>query len=279
MDYPPMGQSADFDIVDLGISEGTPLTNMQVVVEVDTSPISSIPTGTYVPVSVDQVTEIALGGPGRITEPGEPAGIKPGPNVPTNIIQHANVPSVQEEVNGCLPGSMARSIRWLLIGSPKTAQQIYDDLVKLMGAYGTKTYSQRIALKAAYLNSLSFGSTTGVLELNGDLGVIPGVEKFPQQDLITFLYQQLVIHDVELEYGNHIVTVTGIYQQGGNTYVRFRDDEEQGDNNKGDANEKVGKLTLQGGKYYFRRDPAKGLGDQVRNAIVETSGARAEPTN
>ncbi len=80
-----------------------------------------------------------------------------------------------------------------------------------------------------------------------------------QTDLIDWLYRELPTEDVELDYGHHIVTLTGIYMQDGMTYVKYRDDEHQGDDTMGDAEEKRGKLSIKDGKYFFRRDPEKGI--------------------
>ena len=194
------------------------------------------------------------------------------------VIQHKDVPAVQEHDDKCLPGSLARSIGWLdqehTLMSNKTAQQIYGELIeKKIGNGLGLTYMEAISRKASYLQGLATKkgkkAVTKVLDVSGEMPEIKGVAETSGVDLVDWLYQELPTEDVEIDYGHHIVTITGIYKQGGMVYVKYRDDETQGGNdvtqapnNNGDKIEKRGKITKKDGKWHFREDPEGGVASE-----------------
>jgi len=196
---------------------------------------------------------------------GTPAGHKAdgaAAVAPTKVVQHKNVPGVQEGPSQCLAGSFSRSLKWLdqdydLANLPDTtsAQTIFGTLTGPPHNVSspTTTYAQDVAAKQAYFKSLTprQDEASRPRELHGP---VADVTEETGLDLVDYLYTQLHNADVELHYDTHIVTVTGIYKQGGKTFVKYRDDEHQGDNSKGDAAEKDAELVLTGGKYHFNRN-------------------------
>jgi hypothetical protein len=273
-------QDVDFDFQDLGDSPGVLVSSLLVRYSVTSSPLSSPPAGTMSLSMVSTLERRTLGVKDGDLFPriDRPAGQKAA-GAPTNVIQHKNVPAVQEAVGACLAGSMARSIKWLLNGEAlypnKSAQDIYKDLFGLGLHQGSATtYTNDILAKAKYLNGLVAPlGFVGVTSLNlvkaGRVGATPGVTQ-ETTDLVDWLKRELPNHDVELDLGSHIVTITGMYQQGGMTYVKYRDDEKQGDDTKGDTAEKRAKLTKDGADYVFRQ---VGLGTddfKVKMGVSET---------
>lgn len=274
-------QSVDFDIGDLGLSAGEALTSVDFRVSVTDHVIGSA-AGVVGPVDTGAVETIIRNAHGSkpeegggLPDVGAPAGVKAVAAVEKkDVIQHKNVPAVQEGKAQCLPGSLARSIKWLDqehdLMSGKTAQQIFDDLVALkvgsMGA-GATTLEQDLSAKARYLDDLAKTkgkrALTKVLDLSDTVGPAPGVREETGIDLVEWLYREMRTEDVELDYrlGDivHIVTITSIYRQGEDVYVKFRDDETQGDATRGDTAEKSAKLTKDAaGDYFFRRNVAAG---------------------
>ena len=259
-------QAVFFDITSLGISPGTQLSSMNVVVTVASSPQVSQPTGDLTGVSVSTLQRRSTGGVGFSlpSDPGSPKFFNPN-SPPTDIIHHQNVPAVQEGINCCLPGSLARSIKWLdteydLAGlaPAMTAQLVYDNLITLqVGApfydAATNTYTDMIRNKANYLHNLDSRALTKILDLSNSIGPIPGVPEDNTTDFVTWLYRELPKNDVELHYDDHIVTVTGIFKLGDNVILQYRDDEFQGNPNNGDTAEKMGRLFNMGGlnQYNF----------------------------
>ena len=285
-------QSVDFNIVDLGLSTGTDLLNMDVFFSVDATPLLAEPIGLFNNFLVSDVEQRTTGGflaPFPI-DVGQPAGQKAKGPV-TKVIQHKNVPGIQEGHSKCLTGAFGRSISWLNqeynLGYNKTPQEIYNELFALnIGqGLGDNNYSRMIRDKANYLNGIAnnagTNAVTKLLDIQNIFGNIEGVKKETRTDLINWLYRELPTEDVELDYGHHIVTVTGIYMQDGMTYVKYRDDETQSNDNAGDTEEKRGKLTLKDGMYFFRRDPEKGTPSndfKVRVTISESVKV-PEPTS
>lgn len=195
----------------------------------------------------------------------------------TMLIQHKDVPAVQEGDCQCLAGSFARSISWLdkehdLMAG--TAKKIFDDLIALKVSSkgdGATSYEEDIEAKAKYLRDVAAKKKkkgiTKVLDLDRgfkekDIPTAKFVDA--KTDAIKFLFDELKTEDIELDYGHHIITVTGIYKQKDDkgveqVYLKFRDDEEQGDDAKGDKHEKRGRITKMDSMFFFRRDPDKAL--------------------
>ncbi|MBI4744571.1 MAG: hypothetical protein HY776_07115 [Actinobacteria bacterium] len=89
---------------------------------------------------------------------------------------------------------------------------------------------------------------TGVVEENGDF--------------LTWLKKEIKTEDVEVAYfypGNaHIVTITELYTKNGETWVKYRDDENQSnpenDPKPGDSGIKNAKIYQKNGQYHFGSD-------------------------
>lgn len=279
-----VNQTVYLDLEDLpGFVAGSFVGNLDLALSLDPTPqaglIGSIFVNNVTPLSlVRQAQEGKLGVlPGYV---GKPQGHKaPGAAaVATDVIQHQNVPGVQEGNNQCLAGSFARSLKWLdnrydLPGLPNatTAQQVFATITgpTYKVSDPNTTYEQDVASKQTYFQTLQAGGVTKILDLANAIGPVTGVTETTGVDLVTWLYQELPTEDVELHYDTHIVTVTGIYKQGGKVFVKYRDDEVQGDNTKGDASEKDAELVKIGGNYFFNRRDGLANG-QVKVAISES---------
>jgi len=230
---------------------------------VDSGIRTTMPTGTMTTATVAALdyypgSDAALDLPGLPADVGRPAGIIINTLV-SNVIEHEGVPGVQEGVNQCLAGATARSIAWLNarynLGSLKSAQQIYEDTKAL----NTGTYTERLAAIAAYLSNLAAASgataSTKVLMAPGiNVGNPAGVTLVTGQDMKQWIRDELNRgEDVTLDYDTHIVTVTGTFDVGGNTFLKFRDDENQRTNAFGDAGTKMGGLSQDdNGDWQFR---------------------------
>jgi hypothetical protein len=209
-------------------------------------------------------------------DPGLPVGIFGGAglgSVIAGMIDPRNMNSVQEDLNHCFAGATARSIDWLgrtnrfgfTIG--RTAQEIYDDLkgrgVSRPNADGTKARERWIREKNAYAREKSGNKiVTRVWDAGGNVDPIAGIDE-AGGDFKTWLTDAMRAgKDVELTYNGpgvaHIVTAVGVYEQGGDTWLIYRDDEAQGDATKGDGagglkypRVKRAKLVRDGANYGF----------------------------
>ncbi len=296
----------DFNIRDLGLSAGTNLQNLEVEIAVTLNVLTSssdvsaaadpVLTQPYTVGNIIRNATGTLDGNGTVlgltpSIVGEPSGHKSQTAVDKkNIIQHKKVPAVQENLNECLPGSFARSIKWLdheydKFNIKRTAQQILDDLKgRKVGANffvasgkNKNTYEDMVASKLAYVretNSLEM-KVLDIKNLFNFMGIeVSGISP------IDFLFRELKTEDVELDYGHHIITVTGIYKQGKKIYIKFRDDETQGNNALGDTGIKRGQLTKGAdGFWEFRRDPVKGSPGSFFDVRVVFSESVPEPSS
>jgi len=273
-------EGGDFDISLLGVQPGTQLTTLNYIATVDNGIRTTMPTGTMTTATVAALdyypgSDATLGLPALPADVGRPAGIIINTLV-SNVIEHEGVPGVQEGVNQCLAGATARSIAWLNarynLGSPKSAQEIYEDTKGL----NTGSYEQRLAAIAAYLSNLAAASgataSTKVLTAPGiNVGNPAGVTLVTGQDMKQWIRDELNRgEDVTLDYDTHIVTVTGTFDVGGKTFLKFRDDENQRTNAFGDAGTKMGELSQDGdGNWQFRPADSNSF-FQVRLAMSES---------
>ena len=278
---PPQG--LDLDLTKMLLPPATPLAGLELMLQTTQLPMPAPPPFFGTPVPVQPQFRFAHGSehPGFLPQPidvASPSGVEMV-DFPECWIQHKQMPAVQEEDSGCLAGAFARSISWLDktydLGSGLTAQEIYDDLRALgVGPGDTTNYVDDVETKSEYLKSLQPGSLTKILDLDNAIGDVPGVKQETGIDLVTWLKREMKTEDVELHYGNHIVTLTGFWQTGQGTsqktFVKYRDDEEQGDDTKGDAREKTAELRKNpDGSYSFRE---KGTKDffKVKLAVSES---------
>lgn len=282
-------QGCDFDITQLGLTEGMDLGSVTYWSSLDSSLQTAPPSTSSMP-SVAVVDDVGrnCGGGKLPSDPlgdsaGQPAGIMLQV-VPTNVIQHVGIESVQETNNACLAGALARAIRLLAkkhsltnsAGTNKTAQGIYTDLRGLkIGSSGTNatTYEQDVAAKAKYLKDLAAANgktgSTKILDKDNLVGPVTGVTEETAPDPVEWIKKELAKGAVELHYDKHIVTVTGYYESGGKIYIKYRDDETQGDDKKGDSEEKTAEIKKDGTTWAFR---AQGGGSfhKIRVVIAES---------
>lgn len=279
-----VNQTVYLDLEDLpGFVPGSFVGNLDLALSLDPTPQAALAGTLFInnmtPLSlIRQAQEGKLGPlPGYV---GKPQGHKtPGAAAAaTDVIQHKNVPGVQEGNAQCLAGSFARSLKWLdnqydlpNLPNATTAQQVFTTITgptyKVSDA--STTYEQDVASKQTYFQTLQPGAVTKILDLANGIGPVTGVTETTGVDLVTWLYQELPTEDVELHYDTHIVTVTGIYKQDGKVFVKYRDDEVQGDNSKGDASEKDAELVKNGTDYFFNRRDGFANG-KVKVAISES---------
>ncbi|MDO8586334.1 MAG: hypothetical protein Q7T82_04780 [Armatimonadota bacterium] len=267
-------QSVDINLQDLGVSSGTRLSLLDALITVDSSPLDIAPTGSLWSTMMNTLGRRA-NSDGELgildTNVGAPAGHKALGAV-SQEVTHKDVPGVQEDDRQCLPGSFARSIKWLDnkynlpgIAPEKTAQDVYNDLLPKM----TGTYANRVNEKAKYLKAADPRAVTKVLDLGNFIGSLTDATEVNAADPMAWLFNEMKTEDVELHYDTHIVTLTSVYKQYGLDWVKFRDDTGQGDPNAGDSSIKDGLLYSVGGNYYFARTDGY-EGGQIKVLISES---------
>jgi len=198
-------------------------------------------------------------------DPGVPEGVG-GPGPATKKNADRDVRGVQEGDSKCCAGSFARSLDWLNreydLGVEKTAQEIYEDLidsgVSEPNADGTPARDEWIDRKNRYANEQTGDRIiTKVWDADDYVDTITGVGE-QSGDFLEWLKREIETEDVEVAYyypGNaHIVTVTDVYTKDGCVYVKYRDDETQGDTTTGDSAVKHAKVYEKDGKYHFGTD-------------------------
>lgn len=186
----------------------------------------------------------------------------------TILTLYRDVRSVQEASKSCMAGSFARSLDWLNreynIGLTENSQEIYDQLIEsgvsVKGnPIGIDNNTYWILAKQNYtVTNMDNKIITTVWEPGGDriIGGLPGI-LYESGDLLSWLAKKLKFGDVELLFshleGNHIVTVVGMYtdELTGDTYLKYRDDEVQGDDTRGDMAIKHIKFSMVDSKYYL----------------------------
>lgn len=302
-------EAAYFDSTQLGLSEGTPLTSLKYVSSVDAAPQTTAPSGTMTAVPVAAIPEMISTDGSSGKDP--PGGVgKPSPfrvpgNAPvTNLIEYNDVPGVNEDQGMCMPGAFARSLIYLFDHNKKpltkgdldpnatsptqeaNGQDAYNALVAKIGGpgiNGTDNDPSRVNVKAGFLNDLAkkkgLQAQTVAFDPNNNLGTLSNVTKTTETNFLTWVRDQLMKgEDVELSWlwpgtsGSHIVTVVGIYDSGGMTYLKYRDDGPQGLNGQHtDHDTKVdGQLTTdKNGNYLF-------MGHSIKFALSESLGQAVE---
>jgi len=202
---------------------------------------------------------------GPFLDPGEPSPVRvPGVSVKINVAR--DVRAVQEANHKCCAGAFARSLDWLNrkheLGIDASAQRIYELLVaagvSTPNTDRTPARDEWIAAKDAFARGHTDGRiVTKVWDAGTYVDPIEGVEE-ETGDFLEWLAGEIGTEDVEVAYyypGNaHIVTVLEVYVQGTHVYVKYRDDEHQGDNTKGDSAVKHAQIYLKDGKYRFGSD-------------------------
>jgi len=249
----PDHQVIYFNIEELGLLEGMPLPDLLAIVSYDLEPLELPPVGEFYPYPVGGSIRDAWGHSQDVPVYLPIPSGHFADDIVVGEIKHTGVPSVQEDHNNCITGSYARSIKWLdneydLENLPQdaTGQDVYDDLVGLGIGHGTgqnKTEEEMLEAKAAYLQGLDGRAVTKFVDLTGWMSDnVTGCTEETPENLKDWLQNELETEDVELCYDSHCVTITGIYTQGGKTYLEYRDDEVQGDDSVGDDAEKEGEL-------------------------------------
>lgn len=149
-----------------------------------------------------------------------PAILPGGPTVTTNVPSDG-IPAVDEDTNGCAPGSVARSIAYMT--GDENVQDIYEDLYEDMETTedGTEV-DNMVSGKAAYAEANGLDITTN---LNEDgLGSI----KEAMDTLANGGDVEIIIYWEGG--GGHAAMVTSITDNGDGTYtITYVDDPNQGD--------------------------------------------------
>lgn len=253
----PVTEGIDVDLAQLGFANGQAVGQLFFDVSVSATPALSVGFGTRTLASVDTLdrqatdweSESVVPGP---LDPGFAAGLLiPGLTAEVAaIIAARRMESVQEDRNHCFAGATARSIKWIAANNgvgfttDRTAQQIYDALkargVSRPNDDGTRARERWIREKNAYARALSGNRIeTTVWDGGANVDPIAGITEVGG-DFATWLKNAIRGgKDVELTYNGpgvaHIVTIAGVYEQGGDTYLLYRDDEAQNDATKGDG--------------------------------------------
>jgi len=278
-DASPRREAAYISLADLGLLFDTPselvigIDVSQLVVSIsvgaealnayEVSPGETVSVGTSEHRASGLEDESPL--PGPFSDPGEPARIDvDGVPVPVNVAR--DVRGVQEGSAKCAAGAFARSLDWLNreheLGIQKTAQQIYQDLIRdgvsEPNTDGTPARDEWIARKNEYAREQSENRIVTVVWDRGT-NVDP-IENVTEEngDFAAWLQREIRTEDVEVAYyypGNaHIVTVLQVYSRGGNLFVKYRDDERQDDNARGDTAVKHARIYKVGSEYRFGTD-------------------------
>ncbi len=244
-------QTVDLNLAELGITAGTDLSSLQMSISIDSALRTVAPGGSFASYSVADYRRQAwdhLDSAG-VFDPGAPKGIKltsvlAGPGAAERAMN-----PLEEDSNGCMPGSFARSLDWINRqygrGSTKTVQDIYSDLATLIGLPPDAPRDElRIERKAGYAQAL-LGVETKVFDADNFLDPIFGVrETAPTgdayQDFINWLMREYAHgEDIEIrvtwksfttgESGGHIVTLVDLQKTvGGQIIAKYRDDSLQG---------------------------------------------------
>jgi len=219
-----------------------------------------------------------IGAPGATVpfdDPGSPKGNK-NTAEPETKPKERDIEALQEEAARCFPGSMARSLDWLnreyKLGANKSIEDIYKELrdkVKDVAGTTVEKATAQIRLKDEYADATFGKIVTKVYDPLGFVNRIPGVkERGPDvETLVEWLTREIETEDVELAYfwrkgtdgattdGAHIVTLVGVYEtKDGKIKVRYRHDDHQGDDAKGDTEVMEAELYLKDDVYRFGSD-------------------------
>ncbi len=261
----PLDQVVYFNIADLGLHEGMPLSSLQAIVSYERAPLQTQPQGNNVSYMVIPSDRDAWG---HTVDPPQKVGfprghIASGPV--TDALKHTNISSVQEAPNNCITGAYARSIKWLdttydLKNLPpgKTAQDVYNDLAGLGVGHGTGHHDeeQMLETKAAYLKGQDGRAVTKFVDLTGWMSNnVAGCTEENPANLKDWLQYELKTEDVEICYDHHCIMLAGIYTQQGCVFLEYRDDERQGNDTAGDTTEKEGQLLEDAGQWYLDGSP------------------------
>lgn len=290
-----VSEAIHFDLASIGVSAGQDVSSLQFGYTVNSAPVTPVAPALFATsvaaserLAWDQLNEV----PGTFTDPGSPAGMLGTLGQAINdILRARRMASVQEAVNHCFAGATARSLGWLNsqgnFNHNRTSQEIYDDLVtagvSMPNADGTKAREKWIKKKNDYARSMSRNSiVTSVWDSGGIVDPVDGVTE-SGGDFKTWLKDAMrQKKDVEIVYnfpgGGHIVTVLGLYEQGGDCYALYADDEKQGDNTRGDglmgSKIKRAKITKDGTSYRFGGN-ANTITWALSEAVPEPSSATA----
>jgi len=275
-DYSTRREAVDINLEELGIATGQNLPEVYGRLSVDDSILTEPPTGPETLFGVgdlDRFASYPIGGvpdPGPFTDPGVPVGVKLDKTAVGAAVQKSksrDVKAVQEDRKKCFAGSCTRSIDWLNrahgLGIGKDAQGIYDDLIaagvsKPNGRAST-AHKEWLAAKNTYARQKTNNKiVTKVWDPRAAVDGIQGVTE-TSGDFETWLKNEVKHGEmVELAFywarGAHIVTVVELFTWGDDTYVKYRDDEKQGDNTKGDTHVKHGAVYEKDGKLHFISD-------------------------
>jgi len=263
-------EGAYFNLSGLGLSPGENLHEAIYIMTLSEEIMSAEPFPANTNIAVETLRWFPTDSPNEcpipdpFEDPGTPEDIKINVNAaPVNPLR--GLKPVQEGSEQCCAGAMARSIDWLnrkhSLGINKSAQQIYDDLI---GADvgkpnddGTTARDEWISRKDNYCKEMSnnrietkvwesapnmVDDIEGVTQVTGDFKVWLETEMDSGEDVeIAYYYPE----------NSHIVTVAQVYKKDGDIYVKYRDDEKQGENTKGDKDIKNAKIYLKDGIYHF----------------------------
>lgn len=277
-DFSTRSEGTYFNLAELGLIAGTDLSEIYYSATVDSTIRATNPGPAATFAAVETLERRATDvtdqspDPGPF-DPGEPNGVKLDA-APTKQNKARDVKGVQENHSKCCAGAFARSIDWLnrehKLGMNKNAQQIYEDLIKAnvskpdlggpnsrdewieaKNKYTREQTNNRIVTKVWERTADTVDDTEGVVQETGDFAM--------------WLIREIKTEDVELAYfypsNAHIVTVLEVYTKDGDTYVKYRDDEVQGDDSKGDGKGgnkypavKHAEIYKKNGEYHFGSD-------------------------
>lgn len=266
-------QTVDLNLAELGVNLGTNLSSVQMAISIDSAPRTVAPGASFASYGVADFRRQSwddFGITGTF-DPGTPVGVKLGTGLAGAAAAERNFNPLEEDADGCMPGSFARSLDWLNRqygrGSSKTVRDIYSDLATLIGTTGAPRRELRIERKAGYAQAL-LGVETKVFDAADILDPIFGVrETAPTgdtfDDFIDWLTREYK-HGEDIEVavqiqdlatgktGGHIVALVDLYRTaGGQIVAKFRDDDRQGMPGGDEASKWVEIFKLADGRIAF----------------------------
>lgn len=273
-DPAPRLEAVDFNLAELGFFPGQDVSNLLFNIQLTTMPVATYGAAAtfttvvapWVARGYDWLQECPV--PGPFVNPGSPKGHKAGPAVAVAERAVRDMNPVQEGDSQCCAGSMARSLDWLNrkndLGFERTAQEIFDDLVaagvSVPDPNLPRSREKWIKKKDEYAKQKSGNQIETKVWDGGDfVDPIPGVAE-ETGDFLEWLKAAWEGNkDIEIAYyypgSAHIITVVDVYTQDGKTFVKYRDDEEQGDGSKGDSTVKEAQVYKGAdGKWHFGSD-------------------------
>jgi len=272
----PRSDGAHINLEEIGISTGDSAGLFEMSASFSASPLADMPTEPILTGLFLQSRRQALDQPEDMGDFADPGAVAPL-RIPDDAVQHGTTRDmdpltdssyrVQEQPSHCMAGACARSIDWLnrvhQLGMEESAQEIYDSLaarhVSDPNQGGPFSRDEWTIYKNDYARTRTGNKiVTKVWDAGNNmppLDSLYGIEE-SNENFIDWLKREIKTEDVEIaiEYdggGAHIVTAVDVFEDSdGNIYIKYRDDNDQGNDVVGDQSISTTRLVVRDdGKY------------------------------